>query len=136
VAGCGKDARNYELDARSFTPEFLKIVEQRVGIRLPDGSRGLNMYYQGAQIDPSLFAKIEIPSTESEKVIEQISNIPAEEWSISNPLVPKKITWWNLSKDSTRVERRYNDNASHGFVDIALCNEGGRWILYVQWAMV
>src|SRR5688500_9421701 len=64
LTGCQPSSRsNYELDDKTFSPKFLRMVEERTGISLPKGCRGLNLLYRGAQTDPSFRAKIEIPSS-------------------------------------------------------------------------
>jgi len=135
LVACNNPARNYELNAQSFTAKNLKLVEQKTGIIMPAGSRGLNMYFDGFQIDPSLIAKIEIPDVASESVASQIEQIPIEHWTVQNPLI-KKVRWWKPSKVTPRVERQFNRNSSGGFVEIQLCEEDGHWILYVQWYAV
>ena len=59
--GCGpKFGDDYELDANTFTAEKFALIEQRTGITIPADSHGINMFYEGSQIDPAFVAKIEI----------------------------------------------------------------------------
>lgn len=132
LAGCTKHYRNYELDARSFTPEYIKFVEQRIGITIPAGSRGLNMYNAQAEIDPSFMAKIAIPDTSAESFIKELKKIPNDSVVVTNYL-SEKLTWWKPSKDSVRIERRFFRSPGNDFVDILLCEENGQPVLYINW---
>jgi len=135
MTGCERSARSYELDSSSFSGGYLKLVEDKTGVTMPLGSRGLNLYYKGENLDPSLIAKIEIPKDAAENMIKQMEKIPASKWSFQNTL-SKKVTWWDISNTAPRIERQFNSASSSGFVDISLREEGEHWILYVFWAAV
>jgi len=133
LAGCGKSSMNYELDVNSFKQKDIKLVERKIGFSLPVGSRGLNMYYAGAQIDPSFLAKFEIPKNESERLVTQLEQMPSNVAAVTNYIV-QRVTWWNPTPESTRIERRFFLPVNHEFVDILLCEKDGHITLYVDWA--
>jgi len=122
----------YELDARSFTSESLKMVEERIQITLPNGSRGLNMLFDGSHVDPSLVAKIEIPAASHEAVAKQLEPFPGKGRCVTS--LSKRVTWWNPSAATIRIQRGLMPGGDSVFV--LLCEENGRWILYVEWACV
>ena len=126
--------KDYALDERSFTPESLKMVEENTGLTFPVGSRGLHMYYQETKcIDPSFVAKVEIPEASKDAVTKQIEQIENHEIEIENPLA-KQVTWWKPSAATIRVERHFRTKSGH--VHVLLCQEGERWVLYVEWNCV
>lgn len=133
LAGCSNSNRNYELNPQSFTPQDLRMVEQKIGISFPDGSRGLNMYNAQAEIDPSFMAKIEIPTASREGVTAELERIPSETLSVTNYLI-QRVTWWHPTAATTRIERRFFRPKSGDFVEILLCEEDGHAILYIDWA--
>ena|SRR5258708_2666383 len=135
MAGCGESVKDSELDARSFTIKDLVMVQQDTGITIPAGSRGLSMYYCRSQTDPSFIAKIEIPTASSASVATAMEQIPVTDITSTNPL-SKKVTWWNPSKATTRIERKFKQMSSVAFVDALLCEEDGHWVLYVFWSAV
>ncbi len=126
---------DYHLDEQSFDAEALKVVEGTTGILLPAGSRGLNMSYKGYAIDPSLMAKVEIPGASQEilaKHIEQMQSFGDIECFESR----NKLSWWNLSEATIHVKRSVATSDPPGRGCIFLCEENGRWILYVDWAQI
>lgn len=134
VMGCNRDfGRDYHLDEESFDAESLKMVEQRTGLTLPAGSRGLNMFYQGSQIDPSFVAKIEIPAYSQEVLIKQIEQIHNEDGSVTGSLT-EKVTWWNPSELTIQVERQFSLDMN--YVRIIFCEENERCILYLEWIKI
>ena len=134
LMGCGpKFGDDYELDANTFTAEKFALIEQRTGITIPADSHGINMFYEGSQIDPAFVAKIEIPAASQESLAKQIDQIPIGDVHVSNPL-SEKTAWWKPSKAATKSERQFMLNSA--YVHVLLCNEDGRWILYLEWASV
>jgi hypothetical protein len=132
--GCGCNSwGNYNLDEKSFKAETLKMVEQRTGIPLPAGSRGLNIFYKGAPMDPYFVAKVEIPQTSHEELFKHIEQVPNQEISVSGS-VTAKLPWWMPSKETIQVERRFKLDGN--YVHAVLCEENGRWILYLEWYTV
>jgi len=134
LVGCGpKFGDDYELDEHTFTTEKFAFIEQRTGLTIPADSHGMNMFYEGSQIDPAFVAKIEIPASSGESFAKQLDQIPVGEMHVSNPL-SEKIPWWKPSKAATKSERQFMLNSA--YVHVLLCNEDGRWILYLEWASV
>ena len=129
VVGCG----NYTLDKKSFTAEKLKIVEQRTGLSLPVGSHGLNMFYKGEPMDPFLLAKVEVPEASHDELLTRIIQLRNEEIHVVESPT-KNFDWWRLSKETAKAERQFKLNGD--YVHVALCNENGHWILYLEWFTV
>ena len=127
IGGCG---RNYELDAHSFTPQYLEMVEQSMGVPIPEGSHGLNLYNAQVQKDPAFIAKIEIPKESVEGLVKSLESIHSESITTANPIC-EKVTWWHPTAATTRIERRYHRSPTSDLTDIILCEEDGRMILYV-----
>lgn len=130
MVGC---SGNYTLDRKSFTAEKLKMVEQRTGLSLPVGSRGLNMFYKGEPMDPFFLARVEIPEASHDELLTRIDRLRNEEIHISGSPT-KNFDWWRLSKETTKAERQFTLNGD--YVHVALCNENGHWILYLEWFTV
>jgi hypothetical protein len=128
VVGCGG---NYTLDQKSFTPEKLKMVEQSTGVALPAGSKGLNMVYKGEPVDPYFVANIEIPENSHDELRGRIGQIRNEEIHVSGSPTTR-FSWWKVSKETTRIERQFHAKPDY-YVHLVLCEESGRWILYVEW---
>ena len=124
--------RDYLLDEQSFDAEWLKVVEQKTGIPIPAGSRGLNMFYQGQVIDPSLHAKVEIPASSEEALAKHIEEIHST-GSIGDSSM-ENLSWWNPADATKHVERAYQIET--GWVYVLLCEEDGRRILYLLWFQV
>jgi hypothetical protein len=129
--GCdSRRGKNYELDARSFAPENLRMIEKQTGIAIPDGSRGLNLLYEGRQIDPAFAAKVEIPAASHEEVAEMIRRFRNSDTHVHNP-ISERVAWWNVRKNVIREERAFSTDTN--LVHVLLCEEGGRWFLYLEW---
>jgi len=133
LVGCGNVPRDYELDEKTFTPAHLKMIEQKIGVSLPAGARGLDMYNAQAQIDPAFIAIIQIPDSSSGDFIRELSEIQGETVSVTNYLV-NRVTWWHPSTAKMRVDRRFFRKPSGDFVELLMCDENGRHVLYVDWA--
>jgi hypothetical protein len=132
LAGCNDSRKNQEFDAQSFTPHQLRMVEERAGISIPSGSRGLNLYDAQAEVDPSFIAKIWIPTASTNEIVTEIERLPSQSISVTNYLV-NRVTWWHPAAASTRIERRFFQ-LTGDFVSVLLCEEDSQTILYVDWA--
>ena len=107
------------------------MVEQKTGLTFPAGSQGLNMYYKGEPMDPFFIAKVEIPAGSQEETIGRIKQLKNQDIHESGSPA-KEYDWWKLSKETTKAECRFADNRGT-YVHIALCNEDGHWIVYLEW---
>lgn len=130
--GCGKPD-NYELDERSFGAESLKMIERKIEIKLPDGSRGLRLYYKGEPMDPYFAAKIKIPKLAQEAFIGRLKQLPNHENYHASSFT-EKIAWWKPSKDTIQVERLFGHEA--GITRVILCKEDDGLMFYVLWAVI
>ncbi|MFH2066549.1 MAG: hypothetical protein ABIK15_15220 [Pseudomonadota bacterium] len=135
IIGCGSDiGRDYHLDEHSFDANSLKIIEERTNITFPQGARGLNMFYQGTSIDPSILAKIQIPTSEYQMFKKQLEKIPNSRGGINASSLTGKVTWWNPSESTLIMERLFNQEMNG--VHVMFCKEHDRFILYVIWIKV
>jgi hypothetical protein len=133
--GCGVQSRNsvkdnYELDASSFRSEHLKLIENNSGIVLPPDSRGQNMLWRGQQIDPSFLAKIEITTNSVSEFSKKVEQMPNQKISLNAPITTG-VSWWRPLKETTTVERIFVRAGC--FVHIIICQENGRWMVYLEW---
>jgi hypothetical protein len=126
--------RNYEVDARAFTPKHLSMIEHKIGFHFPNGSLGLNMYNKQAPMDPWLTAKVKVPNSSIQSLVKELEQLPSERFSVAN-YQGTRMKWWHPSPGSTRVERRLFDMIKGDFVDLLLCEEDGQSILYIQWGV-
>ena len=121
---------NYALDQSNFKASALALIEKHARLSLPVGSQGLNMYYDGFEIDPSFVAKIEIPSNSEMVLKSQIEKIKDLDYQVTGALYAK-TAWWKPDKDNILAERKYIVESS--FVHLILCPEKGGFVLYVEW---
>ena len=138
VSGCDNHSSSnrdfntdFELDAHSFSAESLELVGQRTGVTIPDGSHGLNLLNKGRQMDPSFIAKIEIPAFSQETVAKEIERFPKSDTRVINSLAGK-VSWWKSSNATLRLETQFLRDRD--YVHALLCEENGKWILYLEWA--
>ena len=131
VCGCFRDI---ERDAGSFTAQDLRMVEGKVGIVLPAGVRGLNLYYAVGGLDPWFMARIEVPGPLVESMKREVEGLPNKGKSTAPfpDRITKRIAWWNPPAGA--LERRFSRRGD--FVDVWLGDEGGRAVLYVVFAPV
>jgi hypothetical protein len=141
VAGCDCNARNapiernmtdYFLDESTFDHATVEMVQKDIGLRLPAGSRGLNMFYQGSTLDPAFVAQIEIPASAADELASRIKKI-REAGTISESL-SKKVTWWNPAVGAVLVDRQSDPNGD--YLHLVLSREKERVVLYVEWCKV
>ncbi len=110
------------------------MVEKKTGFALPSGSRGLNLYYSGSEIDPAFVAKIEVPVASGEQFVKQLEQIPIHaDWKSVNPL-SQRVSWWKPTKTSILIERTFIIGSTAAFVHALVCKEEARWIFYVEWS--
>ncbi len=133
--GCGVQSRknavsDYELNAASFDPEHLKLVESKSGIVLPPDSQGQNMLWRGRQIDPSFLARIVITTNSVDSFTKQVERLPDQKISVGAPTT-SGVTWWQPSKGSVAVERTFVQAGC--YVHVIVCQENGVWFLYLEW---
>jgi hypothetical protein len=131
VSAIGCDWSGYERSEKTFDAKSFRMVEEKTELTFPAGSRGLNFYYRRA-IDPAFHAKIEIPATAHEAFENQIAHIKNQDsYHLGESEIEKKLAWWNPDIKTVQVQRIYFN--SGGPVQLRLCKEGDRWILYAQW---
>ena len=122
-------SENYALDQSNFTTNALVLVEKHTSLRLPVGSRGLNMLYRGFQTDPVFVAKIEISSDAETLMKSQIEKITDEDYHPIGAL-SETTSWWKPVKNDILIERKYTVDSS--FAHLILCRENGQSVLYVE----
>ena len=84
---------SFEQDVNSFTPTSLTLIEERTGIVLPEGAKGLNIYYDGhSSIDPSFIARVAIPERDQQAFAEQLKKLPHLSGSGTITL-SKRVDW-------------------------------------------
>jgi hypothetical protein len=127
----GKNRSDHELDETTFDAAALALVQRNTGIQLPDGSRGLNMFYQGSTcIDPSFVAKIQIPESSGGELASRIKKIRHRRGAVSGSLT-EKVPWWTPSSGTIRVQRQFNPGGD--YVRAILSQEEDRLVLYLEW---
>lgn len=101
---------DYNLNKSSFSDEHLKIIEEDTGLKLPNGSIGLNMYYKkDGRLEPMYWAKIEIPETEKDEMLCQITPIKNGNKEIFLETYKKclePLAWWE-PEEQTLIAQRY-----------------------------
>lgn len=131
TSGCGRKSDGIKnLDERSFTKKALEMVSQRSGIKLPDGTRGINLVYQEHFVDDSFVVKVQLPVSSKDSLMKNIQGFRDEECDVDNPL-SKKVLWWCPSEKTLLIKRQYSIGTC--FVRVFLCNEGGLLMLYLEW---
>lgn len=125
LAGCS----NYELNGTSFDIKHKKMVETKAGIKLPEGSKGLNLYYKRAPMDPYLMAKIEIPESALNSFLQSMKDYPVDKNGQIDTTYMKKVKWWNPQTNTIQNQWIYGHDKS--IIQIQLCKEDNRNILYV-----
>ena len=141
-AGCGrnpgtpqldKSTSDHHLDETTFDAAALALVQRDTGIRLPAGSRGLNMFYQGSTLDPSFVAKIQIPAASGDELAKQIEQIQSQTGTVSGSLT-ERVPWWNPTNGTIRVQRQSNPGGN--YLRAILSHEADRLILYLEWIKI
>ena len=130
IAASFYHSANYTLDQSSFTTNALAMVEKQTRLKIPQGSRGLNMVYEGFKVDPAFVAKIEIPTNAEMGLKSQIEGISNQEYHPIG-LLSEKVSWWKPAKNETALERTYAVNSS--LARLILCHQDGQIVLYVEW---
>ena len=142
LTGCGRNAANQPLDEStsdrhldedSFDAAALAIVQRHTGIQLPDGSRGLKMFYQGSTLNPAFVAKIQIPVASGDELAGRLEKIQSQNATVSGALT-SKVTWWNPSSGVMRVQRQFTPGGDH--VLAILIQEKDRLVLYLEWMSI
>ncbi|SRR5581483_596580 len=131
---CNRMFHAHESDASSFSTKDMALVETNSGIRMPPGSRGLNLYVDGS-LDEAFVSKIEIPAAASKAMVSSVQSLPNEEISVVNPLY-SKVNWWLPRRDTIQVERHYVRRTDVVYIHVIVSDEGGRWFVYVCWSPV
>jgi cobalamin biosynthesis Co2+ chelatase CbiK len=127
-----KEFTDYYLNKDSFDKTHIKILEKRTGLKFPRGTKGLNLFNNGNKIDPSVYAKLEIPKVEVDNIVSQLETHKRAYDTITYGGKPK-LNWWTPSD-----KMRMNDNYDHfadrnNFLTIYIfCRENKHWILYLD----
>jgi hypothetical protein len=135
LTGCGNwHEGNRRLDEKTFDSAALAMVQKETGIDLPDGSRGLRMFYDGtSSIDPSFVAKIQIPEASGDELAKRIEQIRNHDGTVSSSLADK-VTWWTPSNGVIRVQRQFNPRGD--YIRAILSQETNQLVLYVEWVKI
>jgi len=120
---------DYTLREANFTKAALKVVQTHSELTLPDGTRGLNMVYEGSRGDPALVAKVEIPAEAVDGVKEQIERCANEDYH-GIGFLSDTVPWWNPTRLKVIIERKYTVRSS--YVHVFLCQEDRHVVLFVE----
>ena len=131
IPGCGKDAREYELDQASFGITTLQMIQDESKIILPKEARGLNFHYK-PPIDPAFAAKIEIPIGAREDMLRRLLEIKNEQINIVGELGPTNH-WWVPKGAKILVNRQTSTDGV--YLRVILTAEGAKTILYIEHAV-
>ena len=134
IVSCGRDAREYQLDSRSFDLKTLQKIQSDTGITIPAGARGLNFYYK-PPIDPAYIAKIEIPLSSKEDAIKTISAISNDENLHVLDSLGSKVDWW-IPKGAKTLLDRQRFVGTGNYLHVMLTKENASVILYIEWWVI
>lgn len=134
LSGCGRDARRYELDSKSFDTKTLQRIQSDIGINLPAGARGLNFYYT-PPIDPAYIAKIEIPPSSKDDLIKMLSVIENDNNIHSTETMGTKVRWW-IPKGVKPLMDRQRFVGTGNYLHVMLTEEDAKIILYIEWCVI
>lgn len=118
------------LDSQSFDVDALKMVEDKTDLRLPTGTKGLNLLYHGERIDPAFVAKLKIQEESHELIFKELEHIPNLSGAISGSH-SEEVTWWTPRQGTIHVERLYVTNGC--CVHALLSKENNGLFLYLEW---
>jgi hypothetical protein len=131
LSGCGRDYRTYELDKTNFDAKTLQKIQSDTGIALPVGARGFNFYYK-PPIDPAYIAKIEIPPSSKEELIQALSIIKNDENIHVTESLGTKVSWWIPKGTKTLLDRQSFVGAGN-YLRVVLVEEDKTVILFIEW---
>lgn len=134
LTGCGRDAREYELDSKGFDSKKLQEIQSDTGIIFPVGARGLNFYYK-PPIDPAYIAKIEIPKQSKDDFIKSLSTIENDHNIKNVQSMGTKVNWW-IPKHVKPLLDRQRFVGTGNFLHVVLTDEGTKVILYLEWWVI
>jgi len=130
--GCLRFGDNIELAGVNFTSEHLRKISERTGIRFPSGSQGINYFYQGDAIDPSLAAKIEIPKVSREELLtNDVFKLGQSEGINIHGGATEE--WWHPETLSSRLHF-IQELPKSCILECIVGDENGKLILYLKWA--
>jgi hypothetical protein len=130
LTGCNLDSFvDYSANEDSFDAGKLRMIEQRTGITLPKGTRGLNLFYRGSSIDPAFLAKVEIPFSELDAMANQINK--HEQTGTIDSTLMSRVTWWTPRASTVKSERRFLNDGD--YVQAYVCKEDSTGIVYIAW---
>lgn len=131
LAGCDLNfGGDYTLNALSFTDEHLKTIERVSHLTLPEGTRGLNMFYQGSGIDDALIAKLEIPEEKVLTIMNEIEMIKGTE-GVASESIAVGHDWWSENMMNIKLHRKLNVRSD--YLEMILGQEEDNWILLLKW---
>lgn len=147
LSGCGRNPADPQLDwsrddwhggdrhldETTFDYATLEMVQRETGIQLPDGSRGLNMFYQGSGIDPAFVAKVHIPDSSREELASRLEEIRNKDGTVHGSLT-EVVTWWTPPNGIIRVQRQFDRGGD--YVRAILCQEDNQLVLYLEWVKI
>lgn len=125
--------KDYELDEHGFDIGYLRMLEEKTGIVLPDSTRGLHLIYFGSRIDPSFAAKLAIAPSQHESLLRQIEGFRDRAGkAIGAP--SEQAAWWLPDAGTVRIIRQFDRKGD--YVRAILCEENGKWFLYLEWMKI
>jgi hypothetical protein len=117
----------------AITAADLASITAKSGLALPAGTRGVHYQWVASRsIDPSMFAKVEVPAETEAALRAAIGALPDHRISVSGESRP---AWWRPSEGTVLVERVFADKSAC-LVHIVLCKEGSVLVVYVEWAQI
>jgi len=129
VTCCFDSDGGQEFVAPNVTAKHLQDIEKRTGIDLPDGSVGMALF-DGSGRDPSMWAKINIPSDKVD-ALRASKPFQGARPGASTLVSGFDRPWWN--PDQLTDASTGSISLSGALVDWTLGQEGKKHMLYIRW---
>ena len=122
-----KKDTDYSLDKATFDERHIEMLKKRTGIKLPKGTKGLNLFSKSNTIDPEIFAKLEIPKASVDNIVTQLAGFNRAMGIMDD--TNDALDWWTPPKTMRMDNNYFHDGA---LINVIFCRENKRWILYIE----
>lgn len=131
LTSCHPLGKNWELSGIQVDSGVLAEVTRITGVTFPQGTQGMNFFYQGKGMDHAFWLKIVIPGHQKEGFLQNSIFREGEDY-FPTTLITLDKAWWKLNNLAHPTVKSMHINGNEHLV-CAIGDDLGTVIVYLHW---
>ena len=130
IPGCLQFGNDIELKGDQIEPATLEQITATTGVSFPEGTIGMNYFFQGSGIDDALWFKASIPTEKKDEFLK--NEIFSHKDEQPNHNMTSDMDWWKIDelKEASNYSSTINTNE---FLGCSIGSESNEVIVCLLW---